>query len=342
MCSTNSDTIGDATDPSTSASAGAATSATSSASAPSRVARARPAASAGSGVRGLSCTAASVRPPSSISGWIGATKPAVMSALDQPGAMAGPAYRVVSTSTRCTGPGAAARTCSARSSSRAGLGYTPCSVPLGAAVSVGSPPPMSTTVPGSGPVTTRVTSRSVWLRVSSAAAPVSSLAAEPGTRPLPGSRCQRGRPEAGSMTTPENVPSPLAFASGSSAAASPAAVGSGASTGSGAERGNAAPRRSAAGVPGRGRCTSAGARERDRAAGGRRDGEHDEDRGDPAQTAAGNADAVADPLPEARVHFHLLSRSADHPDPVHQTRAARRRRPLSVPDQQEAGPWTST
>ena len=56
------------------------------------------------------------------------------------------------------------------------------SFPAGRAVRVGSPPPTRITVPGPGPATTRVTSRSVGFSVSSAADVVRSFAVLPGTR----------------------------------------------------------------------------------------------------------------------------------------------------------------
>ena len=83
---------------------------------------------------------------------------------------------------------------------------------------MGSPPPTSTTAPGSPPATTLVTRLDVGLSVSSAADVVISFAVEPGTSGLPGVRCQSTWFDAGSSTTPVNVP-------GTASAGFPSAVG---------------------------------------------------------------------------------------------------------------------
>ncbi len=77
------------------------------------------------------------------------------------------------------------------------------------------------------PATTLVSRLLVGLSVSSAAEVVSSLAVDPGTSGVPGVRCQRTLPVAGSSTTPVNVPGNLPTGA-PSAAASPVPVGRGA------------------------------------------------------------------------------------------------------------------
>ena len=108
-------------------------------------------------------------------------------------------------------------------------------------MSDGSPPPTSTTELGSGPATTRVASRSVGFRVSSAAAAVSSLVTEPGTIPSFASRDHSGAEPRGaeeSRTTPESVPSSGAPAGPASTRFRPFWVGTGAVGASGASSGN--------------------------------------------------------------------------------------------------------
>ena len=121
-CSTSSENGADVADENRSVSVGAVVAVTESGSASSSRASARPAASAGSSVRGPSGRAGSTRPPSSISGWIGVTKPAATSEGSQPGERVAPVKRVVSISTRSIGPGIASRTSAASSVSRVGAG----------------------------------------------------------------------------------------------------------------------------------------------------------------------------------------------------------------------------
>jgi len=107
-------------------------------------------------------------------------------------------------------------------------------------VSVGSPPPTSTTAPGVPPATAFVTRLDVGLSVSSAADVVISFAVEPGTSGVPDVRCQSTLFDAGSSTTPLNVPG-TASAGAPSAAVNPAPLGRGALAASGprARRGSA-------------------------------------------------------------------------------------------------------
>ena len=112
----------------------------------SATASARPASSAGVLDRLESTLTGWVRPPSSITASIGAMSPPSMSSGSQPGAIVGPLYALTSTCTAVTLV-PLRRTWSARSLIRAASRYQ-VSWPVGAADSVGSPPPLSTTSPG--------------------------------------------------------------------------------------------------------------------------------------------------------------------------------------------------
>ena len=102
-----------------------------------------------------------------------------MSSGSQPGAMVGPLYALMSTCTAVTLV-PLRRTWSARSLMRAASRYQ-VSCPLGAADSVGSPPPLSTTTPGRrSDASTLVVSRASRSSPSSAAAVVSTLVTDAG------------------------------------------------------------------------------------------------------------------------------------------------------------------
>ncbi|SII91935.1 Uncharacterised protein [Mycobacteroides abscessus subsp. abscessus] len=138
---------------------------------------------------------------------MGATSPPSISAGSHPGAIEGPPNRLISTVIDVTAT-PDLRTWSARSLIRAASRYQ-VSVPAGAALTIGSPPPTSVTSPRCPAVsaTTEVVSLASRSRVSSAAAAVNTLLVEAGTIGTVEPCCHNSRPVSASVTRPVNMPS---------------------------------------------------------------------------------------------------------------------------------------
>src|SRR6266536_6441997 len=150
-----------------------------------------------------------------------------MSSGFQPGASAGPWKREPSTTTLDTARTPARRAAAARSANRPAPSYS-VGEPGPAADRVGSPAPTSTTSPGAGPATSRVTIRRSGGSAASTAAAVVSFAVEAGIAGRAAPRSSSTVPESASTTVATNRPPSLRSANGpASALATPAGLGAG-------------------------------------------------------------------------------------------------------------------
>ena len=146
-----------------------------------------------------------------------------MSAGSQPGAIVGPLKALMSTCTVVTSM-PLRRTWSARSLIRAAPLYQ-VSWPAGAADSVGSPPPLSTTTPGWPPAITRVVSRASRSSASSAAAVVSTLLVDAGCIGRSAPCAHSCAPVIASVILPVSAPRFGSATNGANVAASRSGVG---------------------------------------------------------------------------------------------------------------------
>jgi trimeric autotransporter adhesin len=188
---------------------------------PSATASARPASRSGVCDRAR-CPAC--RPASTIVAVIGVMYPPPTSAGFHVGAIPGPVNSDESTTTRDTVPSPALRASAASVATRAAPSYV-VGLPAGAADSVGSPPPTSTTSPGLAPLTSRVVSRWSGVVTDSSATEVASFAVDAGVTYVPEPRSNSTAPVSASTTTAETRSPSRSSASGpASTRAMPAAV----------------------------------------------------------------------------------------------------------------------
>ena len=172
-------------------------------------------------------TAGSYRAEFRARGNKGATSPAATSPLSQAGFSAGPVKRESSTRTLSSPAAPSAFSASTVPAARDARPARP--IARSGFDSPGprstSPPPTSTTCPGTGPATTVVLKRCPGPRDRRAATAVSSFMLDAGTRPSDPPRSNRTSPVSASWTSAVNVPPPSAFNSGSSCAVTAARAG---------------------------------------------------------------------------------------------------------------------